>query len=131
VNSDNPSLFATPEGYGDWLATLKARIHAARQRTAFAANRELVSLSRIGLALLGDWSRYSGASGAIGLGGQDHRAPGTRPENRVSRDERTLARQPALHACLRRGLPDETIVQQLVGLLPWGHNLMLISKLKD
>ena len=26
--------------------------------------------------------------------------------------------------------PDEQIVQQAVGQLPWGHNLVLISKLK-
>ena len=25
--------------------------------------------------------------------------------------------------------PDEQIVQQLVGQLPWGHNLVLITKL--
>ena len=27
--------------------------------------------------------------------------------------------------------PDAAIVQQAVGLLPWGHNLVLITKLKD
>ena len=27
--------------------------------------------------------------------------------------------------------PDEPIVQQAVGHLPWGHNLVLLSKLKD
>ena len=27
-------------------------------------------------------------------------------------------------------LPDEQIVQQAVGQLPWGHNLALLSKLK-
>jgi predicted nuclease of restriction endonuclease-like (RecB) superfamily len=27
--------------------------------------------------------------------------------------------------------PDEAIVQQLVGQLPWGHNVLLLTKLKD
>ena len=27
--------------------------------------------------------------------------------------------------------PDDTIVQQLVGQLPWGHNVLLLTKLKD
>jgi predicted nuclease of restriction endonuclease-like (RecB) superfamily len=27
--------------------------------------------------------------------------------------------------------PDFTIVQQVVGQLPWGHNLALLSKMKD
>ena len=27
--------------------------------------------------------------------------------------------------------PEEQIVQQTVGQLPWGHNLVLLSKLKD
>ena len=39
-------LTATPEGYADWLAELKARIHTARQRAVPAVNRELVLLYR-------------------------------------------------------------------------------------
>ncbi|MNV62668.1 hypothetical protein D3C71_1552240 [compost metagenome] len=33
-----------PEGYGDWLADLKGRIHNAQQRATLAVNRELVLL---------------------------------------------------------------------------------------
>ena len=33
-----------PEGYADWLAELKARIHGAQQRASLAVNRELVLL---------------------------------------------------------------------------------------
>lgn len=43
--SDTPaSLSMPPEGYGDWLADLKRRIHNAQQRATLAVNRELVLL---------------------------------------------------------------------------------------
>jgi predicted nuclease of restriction endonuclease-like (RecB) superfamily len=43
--SDSPiSLTPPPEGYADWLAELKGRIHAAQQRATLAVNRELVLL---------------------------------------------------------------------------------------
>ncbi len=43
--TDKPiSLTSTPQGYADWLADLKGRIHTAQQRAALAVNLELVSL---------------------------------------------------------------------------------------
>ena len=39
-----PKLTSPPEGYADWLAELKTRIHSAQQRAALAVNRELVLL---------------------------------------------------------------------------------------
>ena len=43
--SDTPiSLTSPPEGYADWLADLKGRIHTAQQRATLAVNRELVLL---------------------------------------------------------------------------------------
>lgn len=38
------SMILPPEGYGDWLADLKGRIHNAQQRATLAVNRELVLL---------------------------------------------------------------------------------------
>lgn len=44
--SDTPISLATPpEGFGDWLANLKGRIHNAQQRAALAVNRELAGYS--------------------------------------------------------------------------------------
>ena len=37
-------LMPPPEGYADWLADLKGRIHTAQQRATLAVNRELVLL---------------------------------------------------------------------------------------
>jgi DUF1016 N-terminal domain len=43
--SDSPiHLTPSPEGYADWLADLKGRIHSAQQRATLAVNRELVLL---------------------------------------------------------------------------------------
>lgn len=51
---DTPaSLLPPPDGYADWLADLKHRVHAAQQRATLAVNRELVSLYwQIGLDIL-------------------------------------------------------------------------------
>lgn len=125
MNPDQPSLLPAPKGYGDWLAALKARIHAARQRAALAANRELVSLYwEIGRDILERQARLGWGAKII---------------ERLAHDLRTAF--PEMKGFSRANLlymrafaeawPDETIVQQLVGLLPWGHNLLLISKLKE
>jgi len=43
--SDKPiALTEPPEGYGEWLAGLKARIYATQQRATLAVNRELLLL---------------------------------------------------------------------------------------
>ncbi|WP_260417359.1 DUF1016 N-terminal domain-containing protein [Pseudomonas cichorii] len=46
----NSTTSVQPEGYSDWLASLKGDIKRARQRAALAVNSELVMLyHRIGL----------------------------------------------------------------------------------
>ncbi len=42
--SDEPVSLTPPQGYAEWLAELKARIHVAQQRATLAVNRELVLL---------------------------------------------------------------------------------------
>ena len=68
--SDRPaSLTPPPEGYADWLADLKGRIHTAQQRATLAVNRELV-------LLLAHRTRHPGAAGAARLGREGDRAAG-------------------------------------------------------
>lgn len=38
------SLGPRPEGYVEWFADVKARVHAAQQRAALAVNKELLQL---------------------------------------------------------------------------------------
>jgi len=118
------ALTRAPTGYAEWLADVKARIHAAQQRAALAVNRELLALYwRIGH----DISERQ-AAGAWGDGILDQ----------VSADLR--AAFPAMKGFSRSNLkymrafaaawPEPDFGQQPVGQLPWGHNLVLLTKLK-
>lgn len=124
--NDRPvRLTAPPEGYADWLADLKARIHGARQRAALAVNRELVFLYwQIGRDILAR---------------QADQGWGAKVIERLSQDLRSAF--PEMKGFSRANLmymrsfaetwPDPAIVQQSVGQLPWGHNLVLLTKLKE
>lgn len=47
------ALTEAPEGYSEWLADLKHRIHASRQRAALAVNSEMLSMYwKIGYEIL-------------------------------------------------------------------------------
>lgn len=124
--SDKPaSLMPLPEGYADWLADLKGRIHAAQQRATLAVNRELVLLYwQIGRDILAR---------------QADQGWGAKVIERLSHDLRTAF--PDMKGFSRANLmymrafaeawPDAGIVQQAVGQLPWGHNLVLLTRLKN
>ena len=118
------SLTQAPEGYGGWLKNLKEKINNARQRAAIAVNTELVLLYwQIGKDIL---SR------------QAEQGWGTKVIERLAHDLRNAF--PDMKGFSTRNLkymrsfaeawPDKQIVQQLVAQIPWGHNLVLLSKLK-
>ena len=124
--SDKPvRLTAPPEGYADWLVDLKGRIHTAQQRATLAVNRELVLLYwQIGRDILAR---------------QAEQGWGAKVIERLAHDLRTAF--PDMKGFSRANLmymrafaeawPDAEIVQQAVGQLPWGHNLVLLTRLKD
>lgn len=126
ANQDSPvSLIAPPTGYADWLAELKTRIHTSQQRASRAVNRELVLLYwHIGRDILARQAAQGWGSKVI---------------ERLAHDLRTAF--PDMKGFSRANLmymrafadawPDAEIVQQAVGQLPWGHNLVLLSKLSD
>lgn len=118
------SLSPMPQDYADWLVELKTRIHAAQQRATLAVNRELVLLYwQIGHDILER---------------QAEQGWGAKVIDRLSHDLRTAF--PEMKGFSRSNLmymrafaeawPDEAIVQQAVGQLPWGHNLVLLTRLK-
>ena len=119
-----PKLLPDPEGYAAWLTELKGRIHSAQQRATLAVNRELVLLY---------WQM-----GQDILARQTAQGWGTKVIERLAHDLRTAF--PEMKGFSRANLmymrafahawPDEQIVQQAVGQLPWGHNLVLLTKLK-
>lgn len=124
--TDQPiSLTPTPAGYADWLAELKTRIHTAQQRAALAVNRELVLLYwQIGRDILAR---------------QAEQGWGAKVIERLAHDLRTAF--PQMKGFSRANLmymrafaqawPSDEFVQQPVGQLPWGHNLVLLTKLKQ
>ncbi len=124
--TDQPvSLTPTPAGYHEWLLDLKSRIHTAQQRATLAVNRELVLLYwQIGRDILARQASQGWGSKVI---------------ERLAHDLRTAF--PEMKGFSRANLmymrafaeawPDAEIVQQAVGQLPWGHNLVLLTRLKD
>jgi predicted nuclease of restriction endonuclease-like (RecB) superfamily len=119
------ALNPMPKQYTDWLNDLKHRIHSAQQRATLAINQELIALYwQIGSDILARQAAQGWGSKVI---------------ERLAHDLRTAF--PQMKGFSRANLmymrafaeawQDETIVQQAVGQLPWGHNLVLLTKLKD
>ncbi len=123
--SDQPTaMMPPPEGYSDWLAELKTRIHSAQQRATLAVNRELVQLYwQIGRDILER---------------QANQGWGARVIERLTHDLRN-----ALHdmkgfsprnlkymRAFAQAWPDAEFVQQAAAQLPWFHLCTLLEKLK-
>lgn len=112
-----------PEGYAEWLADVKARIHAARQRAALAANKEMLKVYwKIGHDLSA--RRHEWGAGVIAQASADLHAEfpdmkGFSPSN--LKYMRAFA----------EAWPDFEDRQRTVGELPWGQNVTLLTRLKD
>jgi predicted nuclease of restriction endonuclease-like (RecB) superfamily len=119
----NPvALEPMPAGYPEWLADVKARVHAAQLRSAHAANREL---------LMFYWDLGRDISEKIARGGY-----GAKVVDRLSHDLK--ADFPTMKGFSPRNLkymrrfadlwPDPEIVQQLLHNLPWFHLCTIMDK---
>ena len=124
--TEKPIAFIdTPADYADWLSELKTHIHTAQQRATLAVNRELVQLYwHIGRDILERQAKQGWGAKVIERLAHDlHIAF---PEMKgFSRANLMYMR------AFAEAWPDAAIVQQAVGQLPWGHNLVLLSKLKN
>jgi predicted nuclease of restriction endonuclease-like (RecB) superfamily len=118
------SLTEAPEGYADWLAELKTRIHSAQQRATLAVNRELIQLYwQIGRDILARQAAQGWGAKVIERLAQDLRT--------AFPDMKGFSRANLMYMrAFAEAWPEAEIVQQAVGQLPWGHNLVLLSKLK-
>ncbi|CAG9931398.1 DUF1016 N-terminal domain-containing protein [Candidatus Nitrotoga arctica] len=125
-NTDIPAaLIEPPNGYGDWLADLKTRIHTAQQRASLVMNRELVLL-------------YWQIGGDI-LERQAKQGWGAKVIERLAHDLRTAF--PDMKGFFPRNLkymrafaeawPDSEFVQGVLAQLPWYHQLALLDKLRS
>lgn len=119
------SLTTPPDGYTDWLAELKTRIHTAQQRAALAVNRELVLLYwQIGRDILERQSREGWGAKVIDRLAHDLRIAfpdmkGFSPRN--LKYMRSFA----------QAWPDADFVQAVLAQLPWYHQIALLDKLDD
>ena len=113
------------KAYREFLNDLKARIEQARSDVARSVNKELIVLYRdIGARILDKqeamgWGRNVIANLSQDLTNAFPGAQGFSPQNLW------LMRQFVLEY---RSLPK---LQQLVGELPWGHNVLLMQKVKQ
>ena len=114
----------SPESYAALLADLKQRIDSARLKAALSVNRELVLLY---------WS-----IGRDILTRQGTEGWGTKVIDRLAADlRRSFPEMTGLSArnlkymrAFAEAWPDQQFVQQLVALLPWGHNTRLLDALE-
>ncbi len=124
--SDTPTYKTlVPEGYTEWLTELKGRIHSAQQRATLAVNRELVLLYwQIGRDILARQSDQGWGAKVIERLAQDLR--------KAFPDSKGFSRANLMYMrAFAEAWPDSVIVQQAVGQLPWGHNLVLLTRLKE
>lgn len=126
-----------PNGYGELLESLKERIHSAQVQARIAVNRELIQLYwDIGREVAIRQQEEGWGSAAIERLSRDLRgafpdAQGFSPRN--------LWRMRALYLSYTREvaplLPhpevDGEILPQAVAEIPWGHNIVLLEKLRS
>lgn len=113
-----------PQGYADLVFELKQRITAARLQAALSVNRELILL-------------YWGIGRDI-LARQRNEGWGSRIVERLANDLRRAfpemtglsARNLSYMRAFAEAWPDREFVQQVVALLPWGHNVRILDAVK-
>ena len=109
--------------YAELLADIRRRIAASRTRAAVAVNRELIEL-------------YWGIGREI-LRRQEERGWGAKVIDQLARDlkeegHRGFSRSNLHYMRLfAQAWPSGEFVQHPVGQIPWGHNIVLLDKLKD
>jgi predicted nuclease of restriction endonuclease-like (RecB) superfamily len=115
-----------PKGYKGFLEDLKHRVRSAQIKAATWVNRELIALYLYIGRQLDERSKSAGwGDKAIERLAADLRK--IFPELKgFSRSNLFLMRQ-----AYRAWAEAPEIVQQLVGLIPWGHHLVLLTRVKD
>jgi predicted nuclease of restriction endonuclease-like (RecB) superfamily len=112
-----------PAGYAEWLAEVKARVHAAQQRAALAVNHELVQLYwQLGRDILARQAEQGWGAKVIDRIAADLKA--TFPDMKGF-SPRNLKYMRAF----AEAWPDADFVQGVLAQLPWYHHLALLDKL--
>ncbi len=112
-----------PSGYAAVLADLKTKVRSAQIKAATAVNQELIALYlEIGRLLT---EQHSWGAGVVERLARDLRAEFPQMSG-LSRTNLFYMKQvfAAWHGSGEK-------VQQLVGRIPWGHHIVLVSKVQD
>lgn len=119
------SLTLPPEGYADWLAELKSRIHNAQQRATLAVNRELVLLYwQIGRDILARQAAQGWGAKVIERLAHDLRAGFPDMKGFSPRNLKYMR-------AFAEAWPEAEFVQAVLAQLPWYHQLALLDKLSN
>jgi len=114
-----------PEDYADYLKDLKGRIRATQKKAVLAANSQMILLYwQLGREIL-DRQNIQGP-GDTYIDCLDEKLRQEFP-NMKSFSTRNLRHMMAF----AEAWPDRQFVQEVVAQLPWGHNLVLLNKLKE
>lgn len=117
-----------PIGYPEFLAEVKARIAAARTRAVLAVNSELIALYwEIGRGILEREERQGWGAKVIDSLAADLRREFSDMTGLSLRNLKYMRAFAQAWPAKDRA----SFVQQPVAQLPWGHNIALLTKLKD
>lgn len=116
--------FSPLDGYDDFLRELKERVRGAQIKAALSVNRELVLLYwQIGQEILARQQQQGWGTKVIERLAKDLKA--------AFPDMKGFSRTNLLYMKLfAEAYPDEQIVQQVVGQIPWGHHLRILEAVK-
>ncbi|HEX6039580.1 PDDEXK nuclease domain-containing protein [Longimicrobium sp.] len=117
-----PSADTGAAEYGELLDVVRERIRSARVRAAAALNRELVTLYwQIGHEILTRQQASGWGARVVERLADDLR--------REFPDIRGLSRTNLMYTrAFAEAYPDEHLVEQVMGHIPWGHNTLLLDK---
>ena len=111
--------------YQTWLTDLKDRVKRAQLKAAVAVNTELVSLYwQIGKSILTQQERQGWGAKVIDQLSKDLRKAFPDMKGFSARNLKYMR-------SFAEAYPDESIVQQAVAQIPWGHNVRLLDKLNS
>ena len=135
---DPSDLVIQPANYEAFLTDLKSRIRAAQIRATLSVNRELISLYwHIGNSIVERQDSQGWGKSIVDRLSRDLQADfpgvgGFSPQNiwHMRRFYLAWTAEVSILPQLVGELKSEDL-QQLVGEIPWGHNIVLIEKLKD
>ncbi len=120
----NTAMTPPPDGYGEWLADLRHRIHHARQSATLAVNRELIALYwQIGQDILVRQEAQGWGAKVIDRLAHDLRS--AFPDMKGFSPRNLKYMRAFAHAW-----PDKEFVQGVLAPLPWYHQIALLDKLK-